>query len=667
LNKRPIQKRSSKTTQFGLSATVSDQFNLAVSLHQRHEFARAAQLYSSVLGEYPEHFDALQLYAVLLAQTGQLTKALNLLIKAVEVAPTQGVERSSLAGVYNNLGNTYKGLAEFEQALKSYTQATQLRPDYPDAFNNKGLVYFELGRFKEALTSLGEALRLNPTFFQALNNKGNVQRALGHYEDALSSFDQAIAINAQYAQAYSNKGLVLQDQKNWQAALKAYETALSYRPDYAEALYNSANVYQELGQAQAQNAVKFYLAAIKLRPLYADALNNLGSVYRQGGQTKEAMQCYWRSIEINPSYSKALYNLGNLFRDLRELDRAKMQFERAVWIDPSFAEAHLSIAMLELTRGNTECGWRGFEWRWKSNEIQRSAGLRHRQKPLWLGSESLKSKTILLYAEQGLGDTLQFCRYAQWVKRLGATVLLEVPSELLALLGSLSGVDRLIQRGDGLEAFDYQCPLMSLPLAINTYSQEHQCHDPHVTPLHAYITCDPQKEQLWRAWLDATAQHPLAPRIGIAWSGNPAHLNDRNRSVACTKLQEMLLPGPQFISLQKECSSSDQQLINSIANVLDVGARLTDFSDTAALISGLDLVITVDTSVAHLAGAMGKPVWVMLPFNSDWRWLEHGSSTHWYPSMRLYRQSRAGDWDGVLEEIKSDLRMRLISKMNLLE
>lgn len=663
MNKRPNQKRSSKTTQLGLSASFSDQFNLAVSLHQRQEFARAAQLYSSVLGEYPEHFDALQLYAVLLAQTGQLTKALNLLIKAVEVAPTRGVERSNLAGVYNNLGNTYKGLGEFEQALKSYTEATQLRPDYPDAFNNKGLVYFELCRFEEALTSFGEALRVNPTFFQALNNKGNVQRALGHYEDALSSFDQAIAINARYAQAYSNKGLVLQDQKNWQAALTAYETALRYKPDYAEALNNSANVYKALGQTQS--AVKFYLAAIKLRPHYADALNNLGSVYRQGGQHNEAMHCYRRAIEINPSYPQALYNLGNLFRDLRELDRAKMQFERAVWSDPSFAEAHLNIAMLELTRGNTERGWRGFEWRWKSNEIQRSAGLRHREKPLWLGSESLKSKTILLYAEQGLGDTLQFCRYAQWVKGLGATVLLEVPSELMGLLGSLSGVDRLIQRGDSLEAFDYQCPLMSLPLAIHTHTQEHRYHDQNVPPSHAYITCDPHKEQLWRVWLDAAAQHPLAPRIGIAWSGNPAHLNDRNRSVAFSKLQEMLLAGPQFISLQKECSSSDQQLINSIANVIDVGARLTDFSDTAALISGLDLVITVDTSVAHLAGALGKPVWVMLPFNSDWRWLEHGSSTHWYPSMKLYRQSRVGDWDGVLGEIKSDLRTRLISKLKL--
>lgn len=627
-----------------LSSVLQGKLSLAVKHHQQKQFEIAAPLYELILDAHPDHFDALQLYATLLAQTGQLEKALAILIKVTEVARNQGIDQQKLVGVFNNLGNVYRALGRLELAVSSYEEAILLNSHYADAHNNKGLVLAELFRFEEAVLSYQQALRINPNFVQSLSNMGSALRECGQYTEALKAYDHALELNPQYAQAHANKGLVLQDMQSWDAALTAYKEALKIRPDYAEALNNCANIYKKLGLKN--EARQYYLAAIGLRSDYADALNNLGSLFKEDHQFDQALQCYSKALELNPGYCEALYNRGNLYKDLRYFKNALVEFSRAVHVKPSFAEANLNIAIVNLTLGEMKKGWAGFEWRWKSTELRETLGLRCFEQPLWLGRESLVGKTILLYCEQGLGDTIQFCRYAQVVQGLGARVILEVQHELFTLLGSLPGVDTLIKKGVNPPPFDFQCPLMSLPLALNMSLQNIPNPD-------GYIQCDQAAVNVWSTRLDS--QSTRKPMIGLVWCGNPKHLNDRNRSLPLNQLRVITSLGCQFVGLQKEWSDADKNMLGDSNLIQDVSTMLQDFGDTAALLEVLDLIITVDTSVAHLAGAMGKQVWVLLPFNSDWRWLEHKVSTPWYSSMTLYRQSNFSDWGNVLERVKSDL------------
>ncbi len=638
---------------FGLSPGLTEKLNQAVTQHRQNHFDSAAQIYQSILSAKPEHFDTLQLYATVLAQTGRLDQALTVFTKACEVAVSQRIEGAKLVGIYNNLGNIYKGQGQLDLALSSYTKSLDLNHNYAEAHNNIGLILFEQFRFEEAVISYERALQLNPKFLQAFNNKGSALRELGNYSQALKSFEQALELNPEYAQAHSNKGLVLQDLQNWEAALNAYQTALKYKPDYAEALNNCANVYKELGQTQ--KAKQFYLDALALRNDYPDALCNLGALYREDQQISDAMQCYTRALELNPSFAQAFYNRGNLFKDLRDFGRAMTDFHRAVRLMPNFAEANLNIAIVSLTLGNMAPGWLGFEWRWRSKELKQSGVNAYAEHPLWLGEGSLVNKTILLHAEQGLGDTVQFCRYAKLIKALGARVILVVPNELFELLIGLEGVDQLFRKGGSPPHFDYQCPLMSLPLAFNTQLK-------NIPSPNAYIQCDPAKASFWSNWLSTHQyQKTNKAKVGLAWSGNPLHHNDRNRSLSLSQLHELAQLDLDFISLQKNMSQTDKETLVTFSSVRDVSAALHDFSDTAALVECLDLVVTVDTSVAHLAAAMGKPVWVLLPLNSDWRWLDQTSTTPWYSCMRLYRQSTHRDWRSVLEQVRFDL----CSKFNL--
>jgi len=642
-NKGAVQ-RSVKSSKFELNPELGQKLNQALAYHRENKLALARSLYESILKAQPEHFDTLQLYATLLAQSGDLVLALEYLLCAARVAPAQAVEPSKLVGVYNNLGNIYKGLDKLDLALSSYGKASELNPVYADAHNNKGLVLLEQCKYLEALSCFNETLRLNPSFIQALNNKGNALRALGHYPEALSSFDQALSLNPDYAQAHSNKGLVLQDMHNLEAALNAYQFAIKLRPNYAEALYNCANVYKELDQFQL--AEDYYQAAIEAREDYAQAFNNLGSVYKLQRKFDEALESYSRALQINPSFALALYNRGNLFKDLNNSSAALADFARAVKVDASFAEAQLNISMVYLALGDFQRGWAGFEWRLKSKVLLPTVGIRSFDQPTWLGHQSLTNKTILLYAEQGLGDTLQFCRYATLTKERGARVILEVPVELFTLLENLQGVDVLLRKGDALPHFDYQCPLMSLPFAFNTELQ-------NIPGGSAYIQCDPIKAKFWHSKIDLRESNK--PKVGLVWSGNSNHLNDSNRSISLSLLRDLLTLDCQFFSLQKELSSPDKLALGKSSELEDMSSFLQDFGDTAALVSNLDLVIAVDTSVAHLAGAMDKPVWLLLPFNSDWRWLQGVSTSPWYPSMKLYRQKVPGDWQNVLVNVKSDL------------
>jgi hypothetical protein len=306
-------------------------------------------------------------------------------------------------------------------------------------------------------------------------------------------------------------------------------------------------------------------------------------------------------------------------------------------------EAHWNEALLRLLTGDFSRGWAKYEWRWRNESLALST--RNFSQPLWLGAEAIDGKTILLHSEQGLGDTIQFCRYVPLVAARGARVILEVERPLHEIMTNLAGATEVISKGDALPDFDFHCPLLSLPLAFGTHLET-------IPSLTSYLRAPGQTLKHWQARLGPKAR----PRIGLVWSGRPAHKNDQNRSISLRSLLPLLDIEATFVSLQKDVRSDDAAVLKECNDVLHFGDELKDFSDTAALILQLDLVISVDTSVAHLAGALGEPVWILLPYNPDWRWLLDRDDSPWYPSARLFRQQQIGNWAGVIDQVKNELR-----------
>jgi hypothetical protein len=326
-------------------------------------------------------------------------------------------------------------------------------------------------------------------------------------------------------------------------------------------------------------------------------------------------------------------------------EEALASYSKAIDLNPDYAEAHWNLSLSHLLGGNFKDGWKGYEWRWK-DEIKQRGIKRDFNQPLWLGTESLISKTILLYAEQGLGDTIQFCRYAPLVAQLGAKVILEVQPPLVGLLKNLEGISQVVAQGDTLPAFDFQCPLLSLPLAFKTELD-------NIPPVLQELTSARERVTKWKTKLGEKTK----PRIGLVWSGSTTHKNDHNRSLALHQILPHLPSNIEYVCLQKEMRDADKKILAQQTKIKYFGEALADFTDTAALCELMDVVISVDTSVAHLAGTLGKLTWILLPFRPDWRWLTDRDDSPWYPSVKLYRQSKIGDWDNVLRKIENNLTM----------
>ena len=330
-------------------------------------------------------------------------------------------------------------------------------------------------------------------------------------------------------------------------------------------------------------------------------------------------------------------------KSLYRWDEALASYDQAIAIDPSYADAQYNRALLQLFLGDFTNGWKGYEWRWKNASRLAIGEAREFQRPLWLGRDSIAGKRLLLYSEAGLGDTLQFCRYATRCATLGASVILQVQAPLVELLSGLEGVDRVLPEGAALPEFDFQCPLMSMPLAFNTQLET-------VPSCARYLASDKTKFARWMAELGKYSR----PRIGLAWSGNPKNTIDHSRSIRLADLIAQLPPQFHYFRLQRQVRSADQAALSS-SSIISFPEELLDFANTAALCECLDLVISVDTSVAHLSGALGQRTWVLLPYVPDWRWLRDRDDSPWYPSLKLFRQSSAGDWNHVLNRLASDL------------
>ncbi|WP_459711132.1 tetratricopeptide repeat protein [Paraburkholderia sp. 2C] len=549
------------------------------------------------------------------------------------------IERRSFNG-YSQRGHALRGLNRLEDALDSYGRALAIAPNSGEVLVMQGLTLADLGRFDAALASLSEAIAGQPDFVDAIYNSAVVLERLGRLEDALARCDRVLALNAQHAPALANKGNVLHALQRFAAALESYDASLEIASSSLEVLCNRAHTLTNL--RREPEALESCERAIAIDETYAPAWYHRGCVLHRMHRYEEAIASHDRVLASDPDDKPSRYQRGNALRSLMRHEEALIEFDRVLELEPQHMMTHFSKAFVYLQMGDFEKGWPEYEWRWR--EAQVGAFRRSFAQPLWLGEEPIEGKTILLHAEQGLGDTLQFCRYAKLVKSLGARVIVEAQASLKSLLADVEGVDQVVSAGEPLPPFDVHTPLLSLPLAFQTELSS----IPGGVP---YLRTSDEHVVHWQGLLGTRSR----PRIGIAWSGNPNHLDDHNRSIPLEELLGRLPDSVEWVSVQKFVRGEEQALLEK-SNVRHFGEVISDFSDTAALMQCLDCVLSVDTSVAHLAGALGRPVWIMLPYLPDWRWLLGRDDSPWYPTARLFRQTSAGEWSDVFERIGSALQ-----------
>lgn len=515
-------------------------------------------------------------------------------------------------------------------------------PNEPNALHTLGVLAHRAGQNEFAADLIGRAVALAPEDAEYHDNLGVVLAADQRWGDAAAAFERAVELDPSVAETCLNAAHALRRAGRPAEAMARYRQAIALKSDLVAAHNNLGNLLRESGRID--DAIASYRNAIELRPDYVEAHNNLASALLETGQPDASLDHYQRAIDARPDVPELYNNLGKAHRAAGDVSAAIAAHEKALALKPDDADAHWNLSLMLLLSGQFERGWNEYEWRWAVPEFRPPR--RNFRQPQWVG-QSLKGKRILLHAEQGFGDTIQFCRYATLVAQQGGRVILECPPELHRLLQTLPGVDQLIAAGEPLPEFDFHCPLLSLPRLFRTRLEA----IPNVVP---YLQADAARTGGWQDRLPLPHDQL---RVGLVWAGSAANPNDRNRSIPLTTLAPLLkAPDVRFYSLQSGRAAEQARDVAGEFQSLVVTDAFADFADTASLIANLDLVISVDTAVAHLAAAMAVPTWVLLPFAPDWRWLLDRQDSPWYPTMRLFRQPRRGDWAGVIESVAADLQ-----------
>ncbi|MEW6342585.1 MAG: tetratricopeptide repeat protein [Pseudomonadota bacterium] len=544
--------------------------------------------------------------------------------------------------VHTNRAHALRDLGRHEEALHSYRLALVIRPRVPELLSQCGLMLLALGRDAEALLSFEQALEVRPDDVDVLYQSCVALDLLHNYDELLVRSDQILSRAPDHAAAWLGRANALQGLRRHAEAAGAYAEALSRAPDLHVALSNQGIALRML--ERYAEALESYDDALHRSGANAHLLISRGHALQQLGRYDDALASYEAAVAVEPVDTDGWALRGGALQQLLRFDEALDCYQQMRTMAPGKGEAHHEEAYCRLLTGDFAEGWKKYEYRWMDVDAARSR--RHTDRPLWSGREPIAGKVILLHSEQGYGDTLQFCRYASLVEARGATVVLEVPRALKDLLSSLRGVHHLVAVGEPLPAFDLQCPLLSLPLAFDTDLENIPAEVP-------YLRADLTRVRAWEQRL-AERVRPDRLKVGLAWSGNPTHNNDLNRSIALSVLAPLYSQGVSFVSLHQQVRERDAVALGQ-SGITHFGADLQDFADTAALIKNLDLVISVDTSVVHLAGALGKPVWVLLPRVPDWRWLLKREDSPWYPGVRIFRQDKPGDWPAVIESVTQAL------------
>ncbi len=585
--------------------THAEALSAGLQHHQAGRFAAAEGLYRQVLDSDPDNAEALRLLGVLAQQHGKFDLALELQTRAVAL----------------------QGTADQHQCL--------------------GSAYEALGRLDEAEASYRQALALNPAQSEALLNLGNVFLRRGNRALALRCYEEAVRLAPNSPLAHYSHGNILAQTGQGDAALASYRRALEIAPTMAPVHAALSKLLQERGELLA--AITHARRWVTLKPDNPQAHNNIGFLQFLRGDFGPALDSYRKALALAPDFAQAHNNIGVLHYDQADVPRAMEAYERTLTLDPTHASAHMNRGMARLLSGDFG-GWADYEWRWRVASVPPSPG--GTERPFWAGAP-LDGTTILLSGEQGIGDTLQFLRYVPMVAARGGRVILHVKPALRRLLTGFEGVETLVCEGDPLPPFDTHCPLLSLPLAFGTELATVPATVPYLRP----------PEDLAAAWRQRFADPGLgrALKVGLVWAGWQGHRRDRARSVPLALFEPLAaVTGVRFFALQKGPAAGQTSIAPRGLALRDLAPQLDDLADTAAAIAALDLVITVDTSLAHLAGALGKPVWILLSRGPDWRWLLDREDSPWYPTARLFRQADADDWEPVLARVAGELR-RLVA------
>ena len=598
--------RGASAARFGgesVSGKQQTRFEQALSLHGAGEHERAARLYRAVLEAEPTHFAAAHMLGALLLQQGQYDAAQRQLRRAAQINPYS-------AEVLNHLGMALRHLDWLDEALDAYDRAVALQPGYAEAYCNRG----------------------------------NTLRLLKRYDAALASYDRAIALKPNYADAYYNRGALLEALDRWDDATASYENAIALRPDFPEALNNLGNVSRVV--CRYEEALAAYDRAIALAPGYADALTNRGNVLRDLHRYEEALESHERALALKPGLLEAYNNRGSVYRDMSRFDDAIRDYRHTLALSPGHIEARWSLGLTQLLLGEWEQGWENYELRFKKR--QNASRRPDHPAPEWLG-EPLAGRRILLYGEQGNGDVIQFIRYVSLLETQGAEVTVLTHRRLHRLLSTVSGTATFAAEVARDQPFDFQIALMSIPRVLRTRVDSVDARIP-------YLAADPRRADIWRARL---GEHGF--KVGLCWQGNPAGSIDNGRSLPLREFAPLAaVDRVRLISLQKNYGVEQLEkrpagmIVETPGHDFDDGADA--FIDTAAMMMNLDLVVTSDTSIAHLAGALGRPVWIVLKHVPDWRWLLERADSPWYPNARLFRQHAVDDWASAVRDVAAALR-----------
>ena len=564
-------------------------------------------------------------------QSGKLDAAIACYSKAISIEP-------EFAEAHRRLGMALKKQGQFPEATQHYKRAINLKPDLFEAYVNLGVVLRKQGLSQEAIATYERALQINPNAANVHNNLGNVYRDVGRVDDAASSYQRAISIQPDYVDPIVSLGSIFQEQDNLEDAIAMYDRAIAMEPNSASVRSNLGVALKDVGRLD--EAKTHLQQAIALDPNYAIAYSNLGLVLEEMDQLDPAEAMSRKAIALDPNFTDAYHNLAMTLHRKGQLQASIASYERAIDLNPQFAEAHMGLAITLMLAGDYRRGFAEYEWRWQLKHIKRP----ELTQPDWQG-ESLDGKTILLYTEQGFGDTINFIRYVPLVRARGANVNVKVivscKPAVYRLLQTVDGIDQVVIKGEELPQFDVKAALLSLPRILETTWETIPSTVPYVKAVQQLPIPNPQC--------------PI--KVGIVWAGNPSNKNDRRRSTSLSYFQQLFeIPGIAFYSLQKGSRTAD--ITPDIGNLVNLDPLLKDFADTAAIVQQLDLVITVDTAVAHLAGALGKPVWVLLCHCPDWRWRLTYKNSPWYPTMRLFRQQQPDDWSELFARVKSALLSR---------
>jgi tetratricopeptide (TPR) repeat protein len=640
---------------------IQETFNSAQQHHQAGQLAEAQALYRQVLTEQPNHAAAMHFLGLTEFQLGRFDSALELMNRANQIDSTR-------ADFYCNLGLVLATTGRLDAAVQAYERALKLKPDYAEAHNNLGIALVALDKIEKGIEEYRAAIRLRPNYPEAYNNLGSALHSLNQYDPAIEALQHALDLKPDFSEARNNLGNTLLDANQVEAALEAFSRALSSPQKLPQSFYGLGNALRK--NNKLEDAIEAFRKAIEMSPTYGEAYNNLGETLLTAGDITGAVSAMGRAVELRPTNPTVLYNFANSLMHDSQYEQAKAMFHRALELKPDYPEAqtnlgnalfaqghidqglaahelnvktspefalgHLNYALALLLTGDWDRGFAEYEWCWKVDAFKKNRPVF--SQPRWDGSD-LEGKRILLFNEQGFGDAIQFARYVPLVSKRGGKVIVQAPQPLQRLFEDAFGIENVV--ADPPPLFDVQSPFLNLPRAFRTTIQSIPADVP-------YLRSNATLIEYWRSRVPAEAK---LLKVGLVWRGRATP--DAQRSIPTELLAPLGdVPNLWFTNLQVGHSSPPPPFA-----VADWREELKDFADTAALMANLDLVLTIDSAAAHLAGALGRPTWTMLKYVPDWRWLREREDSPFYPTMRLFRQTTLGDWAGVLAKVATELHL----------